>query len=225
MTAASPLILHHLNNSRSQRILWLLEEMGADYEIKHYQRDAKTNLAPQSLKAVHPLGRAPIITHGDTTLAESGAIIEYLIDEFGGQFKPTSNREALNQYRYWMHFAEGSLMPPLVARLVLSKAKEKASPFFMKPVVAKVVDAITSAYYGPNLKASLDYVDSYLKENEWFAGESLSGADFQMSFPLEAMQGRVGKGQYAAIDAWVNKIHSRDAYQRGLEKGGEYAYA
>ena len=225
MTAASPLVLHHLNNSRSQRILWLLEELGVDYEIKHYQRDAKTNLAPQSLKAVHPLGRAPVITHGDTTLAESGAIIEYLIDEFGGQFKPTDSRYALNQYRFWMHFAEGSLMPPLVARLVLSKAKEKASPFFMKPVVGKIVNAIMDAYYGPNLKTSLKYVNDYLKDHEWFAGDSLSGADFQMSFPLEAMQGRVGKGQYAAIDAWVQKIHSRDAYQRGLEKGGEYAYA
>ncbi|GGF59512.1 glutathione S-transferase [Alteromonas lipolytica] len=225
MASGNGLILHHLNNSRSQRILWLLEELQVEYEIKHYQRDATTNLAPDSLKAIHPLGRAPVITHNGEALAESGAIIEYLIDTFGTQFKPAGDIAALNQYRYWMHFAEGSLMPPLVARLVLSKAKEKASPFFMKPVVAKIVDAITAAYYGPNLKASLNYVNDYLSEHEWFAGDTLTGADFQMSFPLEAMQGRVGKGQYAAIDAYVQKIHARKAYQRGLEKGGEYAYA
>lgn len=225
MASASSLVLHHLNNSRSQRILWLLEELGVAYDILHYQRDAKTNLAPDALKKVHPLGRAPVITHNGNALAESGAIIEYLIEEFGAQFKPADNRYALNQYRFWMHFAEGSLMPPLVARLVLSKAKEKASPFFMKPVVGKIVDAITAAYYGPNLKISLEYVNDYLQEHEWFAGDNLSGADFQMSFPLEAMQGRVGKGQYAAIDAYVARIHARDAYQRGLAKGGEYAYA
>lgn len=225
MKSASGLTLHHLNNSRSQRILWLLEELKIDYDIKHYQRDANTNLAPASLKAIHPLGRAPIVTHGEYTLAESGAIIEYLIDEYGHQFKPTDHSAAINQYRFWMHFAEGSLMPPLVAQLVLNKAKEKASPFFIKPLVAKVVDAITHAYYGPNLKVSLRYVNDYLSEHEWFAGDKLSGADFQMSFPLEAMQSRVGQGEYTAIDAYVKKIHRREAYQRGLEKGGEYAYA
>ncbi len=226
MTSEAALIVHHLNNSRSQRVLWLLEELGVNYTIEHYQRDGKTNLAPESLKAVHSLGRSPVITHNGHTLAESGAIIEYIIGEFGTHLKPGSdNPGALNEYQFWMHFAEGSLMPPLVASLVMGKAKDKAKPFFMKPVVGKVVDAITEAYYGPNLKRSLEYVNEHLSNHEWFAGEALSGADFQMSFPLEAMRGRIGGGLYPAIDAWVKKIHGRDAYQRGVKKGGEYAYA
>ncbi|TPV54310.1 glutathione S-transferase [Aestuariibacter sp. GS-14] len=224
MKTPQDIVLHHLNNSRSQRILWLLEEMGVAYTVKHYQRDAKTNLAPAELKQVHALGRSPVLTDGTLVLAESGAIIEYLTETYAPQLKPSSP-EALIQYRFWLHFAEGSLMPPLVARLVLGKAREKAGPIFIKPIVNKLVDGIIAAYYGPNLEQSLQYVNAHLANNEWFAGDALSGADFQMSFPLEAMQGRVGKGLYPHIDAFVQKIHAREAYQRGLEKGGKYAYA
>ncbi|MCP3862945.1 MAG: glutathione S-transferase [Pseudomonadota bacterium] len=224
MTTSPEIVLHHLNNSRSQRILWLLEELGLAYTVKHYQRDAKTNLAPAALKDVHALGRSPVLTHGDLVLAESGAIIEFLVDTYAPHLKPASTADLI-QYRFWMHFAEGSLMPPLVARLVLGKAREKAGPFFIKPIVNKLVDGIIAAYYGPNLEQSLKYVNDYLSDHEWFAGDALSGADFQMSFPLEAMQGRVGKGLYPGIDAFVQQIHAREAYQRGLEKGGEYAYA
>ncbi len=224
MTTSPEIVLHHLNNSRSQRILWLLEEIGVAYSVKHYQRDAKTNLAPPELKSIHALGRSPVLTHGDLVIAESGAIIEFLVDNYAPHLKPISTQDNL-QYRFWMHFAEGSLMPPLVARLVLGKAREKAGPFFIKPIVNKLVDGIIDAYYGPNLEQSLKYVNDHLTDNEWFAGDNLSGADIQMSFPLEAMQGRVGKGLYPAIDEFVQRIHARDAYQRGLEKGGEYAYA
>lgn len=219
------IILHHLNNSRSQRILWLLEELKLDYEIKHYKRDAKTNLAPSTLKLIHPLGKSPVITDGDVTVAESGAIIEYLVEQYGEHLKPAANSEALRQYQYWLHFAEGSLMPPMVAKLVFDKVRANAKPFFIKMVANKIADKVMEGYYMPIITNNLSYVNAHLQNSPWFAGEELTGADFQMSFPLEASFSRGGGKQYPAIEAYVKKIHHREAYKRALEKGGEYAYA
>lgn len=218
--------LHHLNNSRSQRILWLLEELELDYEIVTHQRDAKTSLAPESLTQVHSLGRSPVLETPHGVIAESGAIVEYLVRRHGhSKFCVPQDEAARVQYDFWMHFAEGSLMPPLVARLVLGKAKDKASPFFLKPLVASIVDAILGAYYGPNLTKSLAYVEQYLRDHGCFAGDDLSGADVMMLFPLESLVATGHAQKFPAITAYVQRLHQRPAYQRALKRGGEYAYA
>lgn len=218
--------LHHLNNSRSQRILWMLEELGVEYEIKCYQRDDQTNLAPESLKKVHQLGKSPVITDGEVTVAESGAIIDYLGRKYSeSSLIPHADTEAYRQYTYWLHFAEGTLMPPMVAKLVFDKVRQNAKPFFVKMIANKIADKVMDGYYGVNLVANLKYVDQYLAENEWFAGDTLSGADVQMSFPLEAMASRNVAGEYPNIAAYVKRIHARPAYQQGLSRGGHYDYA
>lgn len=221
------LTLHHLNNSRSQRILWLLEELGVDYNIEHYQRDSTTNLAPDSLRAVHPLGRSPVLTTPEGAIAESGAIVEYLVRKHGQtHFTSPESGENLQQYLFWLHFAEGSLMPPLVARLVLEKARQKGSkPFFIKPITNKLIDGILNAYYGPNLAQSLRYVESYLAHHTWFASEQPTGADVQMIFPLESLVASGNAKDFPAIREYVKRVHARPAYKQALEKGGEYAYA
>jgi glutathione S-transferase len=221
------LTLHHLNNSRSQRILWLLEELGVEYTIEFYERDSVTNLAPDALRAVHPLGRSPVLTTPHGSIAESGAIVEYLVNQHASQaFKVPTDAEALQQYWFWMHFAEGSLMPPLVANLVLEKARQKGSkPFFIKPITDKLVDGILNAYYGPNLAQSLRYIETYLANNNWFAGDEPTGADVQMIFPLESLVASGRAKDFTAIQAFVKRVHARSAYQSALEKGGEYAYA
>lgn len=221
------LTLHHLNNSRSQRILWLLEELGVDYNIEHYQRDSITNLAPELLRAVHPLGRSPVLTTPEGAIAESGAIVEYLVRQHGQtNFTSPESGENLQQYLFWLHFAEGSLMPPLVARLVLEKARQKGSkPFFIKPITNKLIDGILNAYYGPNLAQSLRYVESYLAHHTWFAGEQPTGADVQMIFPLESLVASGNAKDFPAIREYVKRVHARPAYKQALEKGGEYAYA
>ncbi|APE04511.1 MAG: glutathione S-transferase [Alteromonas sp.] len=221
------LTLHHLNNSRSQRILWLLEELGVDYKIEFYERDSTTNLAPDSLRAVHPLGRSPVLSTPHGAIAESGAIVEYLVRNHAeSSFAAPKDEEALQQYWFWLHFAEGSLMPPLVANLVLEKARQKGSkPFFIKPITDKLVDGIINAYYGPNLAQSLRYVESYLANHTWFAGDEPTGADVQMIFPLESLVASGRADDFAAIRGYVKRVHERPAYKRALEKGGEYAYA
>lgn len=221
------LTLHHLNNSRSQRILWLLEELGVEYKIAFYERDSQTNLAPDSLRAVHPLGRSPVLTTPHGAIAESGAIVEYLVRNHADSgFTVPKDDKALQDYWFWLHFAEGSLMPPLVANLVLEKARQKGSkPFFIKPITDKLVDGIINAYYGPNLAQSLRYVESYLASNTWFAGDEPTGADIQMIFPLESLVASGRADDFAAIRGYVKRVHERPAYQRALEKGGEYAYA
>lgn len=221
------LTLHHLNNSRSQRILWLLEELGVDYKIEFYERDSTTNLAPDSLRAVHPLGRSPVLSTPHGAIAESGAIVEYLVRNHAeSSFAVPNDEEALQQYWFWLHFAEGSLMPPLVANLVLEKARQKGSkPFFIKPITEKLVDGIINAYYGPNLAQSLRYVESYLANHTWFAGDEPTGADVQMIFPLESLVASGRADDFAAIRGYVKRVHERPAYKRALEKGGEYAYA
>ncbi len=221
------LTLHHLNNSRSQRILWLLEELEVDYQIVRYARDDKTNLAPDTLRAIHPLGRSPVLSTPQGALAESGAIVEYLIAHYAKKgFQPPQEAAEKQQYWFWLHFAEGSLMPPLVAHLVLEKARQKGSkPFFIKPITDKLVDGILNAYYAPNLQQSLNFVESHLATHNWFAGEEITGADVQMIFPLESVVASGRAKHYPAIEEYVKRIHSRPAYQTALSKGGEYAYA
>lgn len=215
--------LHHLENSRSQRILWLLEELGVEYTIQHYKRNPKTMLAPPEMKKIHPLGKSPILTDGDNVLAESGAIIEYLVDNYGPQFKPEPGTPAALRYRFWLHYAEGSVMPPLLLRLVFNKVRTAPMPFFLKPVARGIADKVNKAFIQPQLDLHLGYIDDELRQFPWFAGESLSGADFQMSFPLEGAASRVDMGdRYPHIQAFLERIHSLPTYKAALEKGGPY---
>lgn len=201
--------LHHLEQSRSLRILWALEELGVDYQIKHYKR-LPTMSAPPELKAVHPLGKAPILTDGDLTVAESAVILDYLQHNYDAEnkFKPT-NAQDLNQYNYWMHYAEGSLMPLLVMTLVLSLVPPKV-PFIVRPLAKKIVDGVQDGFTKPRLNEHVDFLEQYLKNNEYFAGE-FSFADIQMSFPLIAIQERMGK-KYPNIEKFVQRITQRPHY-------------
>lgn len=219
------IIVHHLNNSRSQRILWLLEELEMPYEIKYYQRDQQTMLAPPALKAIHPLGKSPVITDGDITVAESGAIIEYLVQSSQKDFSPAIASPEYRQYLYWMHFAEGTLMTQLLIKLMFDKVKTSPMPFFIKPIATLIADKAISAYAGPNIITNLEFIEKHLEQNEWFCGDKISGADIQMSFPLEAIIAREGGENYSRIDSFVKKFQARPAYQKALEAGGPYDYA
>ncbi|NIE86124.1 MULTISPECIES: glutathione S-transferase [unclassified Burkholderia] len=219
------LIVHHLNNSRSQRVLWLLEELGVPYELKRYQRDPKTMLAPPELRAVHPLGKSPVLTDEGFTLAESGAIIEYLVERYGeGRFAPPPGTPQRLRYTYWLHYAEGSAMPPLLLKLVALRIAQAPMPFFARPIARKISSTLQSSFVDPQLKLHLGYVDAALRETGWFVGDSFSAADVQMSFPLEAAASRADTlAQLPAIRAFLERIHARPAYQRALERGGPYA--
>jgi len=219
--------VHHLNNSRSQRILWLLEELGLEYEIKKYQRDPKTMLAPPELKAVHPLGKSPVITDGDTVVAESGAIVEYLVERYGnGRLAPAAGTPEKLKYTYFLHFAEGSAMSPLLMKLVFDRVENGPMPFFVKPIARAIARKVKDSFINPNIRAQLDYLESELAARPWFAGQEFSAADIQMSFPLEAATARGGLGaQYPNLSAFVQRIHARPAYQRALTRGGKYDYA
>lgn len=225
------IVVHHLNNSRSQRILWLLEELGLPYEIKKYQRDAKTMLAPPELRAIHPLGKSPVITDGDVTVAESGAIIEYLLETYGhgvgaNSLMPAAGTADKRRYTYIMHFAEGSAMSPLLMKLVFDRIETSPMPFFAKPIAKGIAKKVKSGYVTPNLKAHLDFLEAELNKSTWFAGEQFSAADIQISFVLEASASRGGlDASYPKLKAFLERIHARPAYQRALERGGEYAYA
>ena len=219
------LTVHHLNNSRSQRVLWLLEELGVPYEIKRYERDPKTMLAPPELRAVHPLGKSPVITDAGQTIAESGAIIEYLVDKYGegSGLKPAAGTPERLRYTYWLHYAEGSAMPPLLLKLVAQRIGTAPMPFFAKPVARKIAATLQSSFINPQLKLHFGYMDNELSKTGWFAGDTFTAADVQMSFPLEAGSARAGmKGRTPAIDDFLQRIHARPAYQRALERGGEY---
>ncbi len=216
--------VHHLNNSRSQRILWLLEELGVPYEIKRYQRDPKTMLAPPELRAVHPLGKSPVITDGGLTLAESGAIIEYLADRYGaGTLIPAHGTPERLRCNYWLHYAEGSAMPPLLLKLVFRRVETAPMPFFVKPVAKGIAHKVQRSFVDPQLKLHLDYLEGELGKSEWFAGDTFSAADIQLSFPLEAFAARGGlDASYPRLSAFLQGIHARPAYQRALQQGGEY---
>jgi glutathione S-transferase len=222
--AAGPMItVHHLNNSRSQRVLWMLEELGVAYEVKRYQRDPKTMLAPLELRKVHPLGKSPIVTDDGTTLAESGAILEYLVERYGqGRFIPIAEGDRL-RYRYWMHYAEGSAMPPLLLKLVFDRIGKAPGPIFIRPVLRQVAKGVNHAFIDPQIRLHFDYVEGELAKSIWFAGDEFTAADVQMSFPVEAAAARGGVGpQRPRIMAFLERIHARPAYQRALERGGEF---
>ena len=219
------LTVHHLNNSRSQRVLWLLEELGVPCAIQRYERDPKTMLAPPELRAVHPLGKSPVITDAGQTIAESGAIIEYLVEKYGegSGLKPAAGTPERLRYTYWLHYAEGSAMPPLLLKLVAQRIGTAPMPFFAKPIARKIAATLQSSFINPQLKLHFGYMDNELSKTGWFAGDTFTAADVQMSFPLEAGSARAGmKGRTPAIDDFLQRIHARPAYQRALERGGEY---
>ena len=218
------LVVHHLENSRSQRVLWLLEELGVEYEIKRYERDKKTMLAPRELREVHPLGKSPVVTDDGQTIAESGAIVEYLVERYGkGRLVPAAGTPEKLRYTYWLHYAEGSAMPPLLLKLVFERMKTGPVPFFVRPIVRGVADKVLTIFVNPQLKLHLEYMEAQLGERAWFAGEELSAADIQMSFPLEAAEARSSHDTKTPnITAFLEKIHARPAYQRALERGGPY---
>ena len=218
------IVVHHLNNSRSQRVLWLLEELGLEYEIRPYTRDAKTMLAPPELRAVHPLGKAPVITDGEYTVAESGAIIEYLVERRGGgRLAPAPSSPERLRYTYWLHFAEGTAMPPLLMKLIFDRVEKGPMPFFARPFARAIAQRVKSTFILPNIARNLDLMETELGHSEWFAGSEFTAADIQMSFPLEAAVVRGG------LDAsrpqcmyFLERCHARPAYRRALQRGGKY---
>jgi glutathione S-transferase len=204
--------VHHLENSRSQRILWLLEELELPYEVIPYARDPKTMLAPPALRKVHPLGKSPVIEDDGRVLAETGAIVEYLVEKAEGRLGPPANRDAILLYRQFLHYAEGSMMPPLLALLVVNRLGLLGRPA-RKPLLAM-------------FRQHLDWLESELAERAWFAGDELTAADVMMSFPLEAARQRAGLGpSHPNLMDWLERIHARPAYAEALRKGGPYAYA
>lgn len=236
--------VHHLNNSRSQRILWMLEELDLAYEVKRYERDPETMAAPEALTHVHALGKSPVISDSITgrTLAESGTIIEYLAERYGSAnpedvpLLPAKAAGAENvstamdaEYwdcKYWLHYAEGSLMPPLLVGLITARLRNAKMPFFVKPVASRIANQIDSTFTLPRLKQHFSFIESHLANRDWFSANHLTVADIQMSFPLEAAASRgLLANCYPNISAFVNRIHARPAYLAALKRGGEYDFA
>jgi glutathione S-transferase len=219
------IVVHHLNNSRSQRVLWLLEELGLEYEVKRYQRDAKTMLAPPELRAVHPLGKSPVVVDGALTLAESGAILEYLVERHGnGRLAPPAGTPEHLRYRFWMHFAEGSAMSPLLMKLVFDRVERSPMPFFAKPIARGIAKKVKDSFIMPRIVEHLDFMEAELGKSTWFAGEELTAADIQMSFPIEACEVRSGLGaNRPKLTAFLGRIRARPAYKRAIERGGPFA--
>jgi glutathione S-transferase len=206
------IIVHHLENSRSQRILWLLEELELPYHVLRYERDKRTMLAPPELKRIHPLGKSPVIEDEGVTVAETGAIVEYLVAKANGRFGAPSGPEEALLYRHFLHYAEGSLMPPLLVNLVLARI-----PLFGK---------VGQRKFQPMINVHLDYVEGELSQRPWFAGSEITAADIMMSFPLEAAATRANARQGRKnLAAWLDRIHARPGYQTALKQGGPYAYA
>jgi glutathione S-transferase len=220
------IIVHHLNNSRSQRILWLLEELGLAYEIKKYERDAKTMLAPLALRAVHPLGKSPVIEDGETIVAESGAIIEYLVGRYGeGRLAPEPGTPERLRYTYFLHYAEGSAMPPLLLKLVFDRVESTPGPFFVRPFARAIAKKVKNSFVLPQIRQHLAFLEGELASRAWFAGDDFSAADIQASFPLEAAAARGGlDAQYPKLSAFLERFHARPAYRRALERGGKYDF-
>lgn len=206
------IIVHHLENSRSQRVLWMLEELGLPYEVKRYERNPKTMLAPPELKAVHPLGKSPVIEHDGRIVAETAAILEYLVELADGRLGPPPHRDAALRYRHFMHYAEGSMMPPLLLMLVINRLGLLGRP--ARSRIQAMIDQ------------HLDFVEAELASRPWFAGDVFTAADVMMSFPLEAARQRAGLDSgRPATTAWLKAIHARSAYAAALKRGGPYAYA
>jgi glutathione S-transferase len=218
------IVVHHLNNSRSQCVLWLLEELELEYEIKYYERDPDTMLAPDSLKQVHPLGKSPVITDGALTIAESGAIMEYLVDKYGaGRLSPSLGTSEHLRYIYWLHYAEGSAMPPMLMNLIFNRIEQQPMPFFAKPIARSISRQVKDSFIHPQIAQHLDYQEAELEKSLWFSGNEFSAADIQMSFPIELADAQKNLGNNRPkLTSFLNRIHARPAYQQALERGGEY---
>jgi glutathione S-transferase len=217
--------VHHLEHSRSQRVLWLLEELGLPYELKRYTRHPKTMLAPDALRAVHPLGKSPVITDGTNTVAESAAILEYLLDlhdrEGPERLRPAPDTPAYLRYRYFLHYAEGSLMPLMLVSLVFLRMPKAPMPFFLKPIIRRIAAQGREQFVGPQIALHLGFLEQELQGKRWLLGDALSAADVQMSFPLEAAAARAGLGaRYPNLAGYLERIRERPAYQRALAAGG-----
>lgn len=217
------LTVHHLERSRSHRVLWALEELGLTYELRTYARHPTTLLAPPELQRVHPLGKSPVLTDGDLTLAESGAILEYLAARYGnGRLVPPRDSPEYLQYIYWLHYAEGSLMPVLLVQLIMSKVQK--APLVVRPVARSIAAQVNKAYVHPNLQRHFDHIEQALEKSTWFVGEELTMADIQMSYPIEAALERAGAGrELPAMTAFLRRVRQRPAYQRAVARGGEPA--
>ena len=206
------IVVHHLNDSRSQRVLWLLEELGLPYEIKHYQRNAQTRLAPPELTAVHALGKSPVITDGGQTIIESGAIVDYLIRRHGGgRLQPAPQTHEYDAYQQWLHYAEGSAMLPLMLKLYVSRLGDAGAPLFPR-IESEIAN-------------HLGYVNQSLQGRQWLVGDDITGADIQMSFVGEVAGSRGNRENFPNIQAWVERFQARPAYRRAIERGGPYAHA
>ena len=218
------LIVHHLENSRSQRVLWLLEELGVEYEMQRYGRDKQTSLAPPELKEIHPLGKAPVIVDNGVTVAESGAIIEYLVNTYDdGRLKPPDTAPEGLSYTYWLHYAEGSFMPLMIISLILGRIETAPMPFFIKPVAKGIAAKVRDSYLDANVQNNLEFIEQTLAQSQWFCGDRFTAADVQMSFPLEAAEVRIElSDSYPHIDAFLRTIRARPAYKTALDRGGHY---
>lgn len=220
------LTVHHLENSRSQRLLWLLEELGLEYQIKRYSRHPQTMLAPQELKALHPLGKSPLLQETDGAIyAESGAIVEYVLDKYDdGRLRPASDHPDFQNFRFWLHYSEGSLMPLFLLKLILTRMVTGV-PFFIKPIMKAVVAKVEAAFLGPQLDLHLSFINNALSGKCWILGDKITAADMQLMFPLEAGATRVDMSKYPNIMAYIKRAHGEAAYIKALERGGPYAYA
>ena len=218
------IVVHHLEHSRSQRILWLLEELDAEYKIESHKRNAKTSLAPDDLRKIHPLGKSPMIVDGNSTVAESGAIVEYLLDKFDdGTLRPTHGSAEFLNYRYWLHYAEGTFATLMMLSLMVNRIESAPMPFFAKPVANKIAAQIRGAYLDANVERNIGFMDASLAGSEWFCGDSFTAADIQMSFSVEAALARMTSAAASPnLAAFKKRIELRPAYQRALEKGGPY---
>lgn len=218
--------IHHLENSRSQRVLWLLEELALDYRVERYARDPNAGLAPEALKAIHPLGKSPILTDDARTIAETGLILDYIVRRHGqGRLAPRPGTEDYLRYQYWLHYAEGSLMPPLLLQLVFDKVESK-SPKLARPIAKRIAGQVKQQFIEPQQRLHFDYLENELRSQPWFVGETLTAADIMLSFPIEAkLSSGPSHERYPKLDAFLTTIHARPAYQRALERGGPYIYA
>ena len=217
--------VHHLADSRSQRVLWLLEELGRPYEVKRYERNPATMLAPPELRAIHPLGKSPVVDDGTARVAETGAIVEYLLEgPDGAPLRPAAATEAGRRVTYWLHYAEGSAMTPLLLKLIFGQLP-KRSPGLVRPLVKAISGKAQDSFIDPQIAMHTAYWEAELGKSEWFAGDTFTAADIMMSFPVEAGGSRAPYDDKPRLKAFLAKIHARPAYQRALERGGPYSYA
>jgi len=216
------LTVHHLENSRSQRILWLLEELGVEYDLKRYGRDKATNLAPPELLEIHPLGKAPVVTDKGVTVAESGAVIEYLIYEYDdGSLMPAEGTPEKLAYTYWLHYAEGTFTPLMLLSLVISRIE--SAPLLVRPIAKGIASKVRDGYLDPNIKRNLEYMEATLTSSTWFCGERMTAADVQMSFAVEAAEVRTDLSEnYPHLAAFLERVRARPAYKAALDRGGHY---